>query len=319
MRFADTRAAARPRLRHRHGHRRRIRALAVLAALACAPGLAAGCRASGPRSAADVGVGQVDPAARSQLPPEILARGLVTIATDPTYPPDEFRQSDGTLVGMDVDLARAVGAKLGVRVQFTQVQFRDILAGVQQGEYDIGVSSITDTTRREELGDFVTYFQAGSSLLVRGGNPLTLYPDDESLCGHRVAAQEGTVEVDPVLSSRSAQCVADGLRPITTVVVAAEADSRAAVLSGRADAMFEDAPIASYETAHSGGQLQTAGDQIDKAPYGFALAKEDKPMDDAILRAMQDLIDDGEYAAILSHWGLTAGRVPAATLDGAIN
>ena len=244
---------------------------------------------------------------------------MLTIATDPTYPPDEFRQSDGTLVGMDVDLARAVGAKLGVRVQFTQVQFRDILAGVQQGEYDIGVSSITDTTRREELGDFVTYFQAGSSLLVRSGNPLTLYPDDESLCGHRVAAQDGTVEVDPVLTSRSAQCVADGLRPITAVVVAAEADARTALLSGRADAMVEDAPIALYETAHSNGVLQIAGDQIDKAPYGFALAKEDKPMDDAVLRAMQDLIDDGEYETILWRWGLTAGRVPAATLDGAIN
>jgi polar amino acid transport system substrate-binding protein len=299
--------------------RHRIRALALLAVLAGGPGLAAGCGSAGARPASHLNVGQVDPAARSQLPPEILARGVLTIATDPTYPPDEFRQSDGTLVGMDVDLAGAVGAKLGVRVQFTQVQFRDILAGVQQGEYDIGVSSITDTTRREELGDFVTYFQAGSSLLVRSGNPLTLYPDDESLCGHRVAAQDGTVEVDPVLSSRSAQCVADGLRPITPVVVAAEADARTALLSGRADAMVEDAPIALYETAHSDGLLQIAGEQIDKAPYGFALAKEDKPMDDAILRAMQDLIDDGEYATILFHWGLTAGRVPAATLDGAIN
>lgn len=306
-----------------HGAARRrngIRALALLAVLASGPGLlAAGCGSPGARPASHLNAGQVDPAARSQLPPEILARGLLTIATDPTYPPDEFRQSDGTLVGMDVDLARAVGAKLGVRVQFTQVQFRDILAGVQQGEYDIGVSSITDTTRREELGDFVTYFQAGSSLLVRSGNPLTLYPDDESLCGHRVAAQDGTVEVDPVLTSRSAQCVADGLRPITAVVVAAEADARTALLSGRADAMVEDAPIALYETAHSNGVLQIAGDQIDKAPYGFALAKEDKPMDDAVLRAMQDLIDDGEYETILWHWGLTAGRVPAATLDGAIN
>lgn len=306
-----------------HGAARRrngIRALALLAVLASGPGLlAAGCGSPGARPASHLNAGQVDPAARSQLPPEILARGLLTIATDPTYPPDEFRQSDGTLVGMDVDLARAVGAKLGVRVQFTQVQFRDILAGVQQGEYDIGVSSITDTTRREELGDFVTYFQAGSSLLVRSGNPLALYPDDESLCGHRVAAQDGTVEVDPVLTSRSAQCVADGLRPITAVVVAAEADARTALLSGRADAMVEDAPIALYETAHSNGVLQIAGDQIDKAPYGFALAKEDKPMDDAVLRAMQDLIDDGEYETILWRWGLTAGRVPAATLDGAIN
>jgi polar amino acid transport system substrate-binding protein len=296
--------------------RRRTRALL---ALAVAAGLTAACASSGSRPRPPVAVGAVDPAARALLPPDIAALGTLRIAMDPTYPPDEFAQPDGGIGGMDVDLVRAVGAKLGLTVVLVPVPFHAILAGVQQGKYDMGVSSITDTTRREELGDFVTYFQAGSSLLVRGGNPLTLYPDDESLCGHRVAAQEGTVEVDPVLSSRSAQCVADGLRPITPVVVAAEADSRAAVLSGRAEAMVEDAPIALYETAHSDGLLQIAGEQIDKAPYGFALAKEDKPMDDAILRAMQDLIDDGEYATILFHWGLTAGRVPAATLDGAIN
>jgi polar amino acid transport system substrate-binding protein len=291
-----------------------------LAVAGCGSSSGSGSRsAAGGGVAGGVGVGQVDPDARAQVPAPILTRGVLTIATDPTYPPDEFRLADGTLVGMDVDLARAVGAKLGVNVLFTQVQFRDILAGVQQGEYDIGVSSITDTTRREELGDFVTYFQAGSSLLVRAGNPLSLYPDDESLCGHRVAAQEGTIEVDPVLTSRSTHCVADGLPPITPVVVAAEADSRTAVLSGRADAMVEDAPIALYETAHSKGLLQIAGDQIDQAPYGFALAKEDKPMDNAILRAMQDLIDDGEYATILSRWGLKAGGVAAATLDGAVN
>ena len=220
---------------------------------------------------------------------------------------------------MDVDLARAVGAKLGVRVRFTQVQFRDILAGVQQDEYDIGVSSITDTTRREELGDFVTYFQAGSSLLVRSGNPLTLYPDDESLCGHRVAAQDGTVEVDPVAvlpvgEVRRRRPAPDhpgrggrrGRRPHRPAQRPRGRDGR-----GRTDRLVRDGAFRRSSADRRRPDRQGS--------YGFALAKEDKPMDDAILRAMQDLIDDGEYATILSHWGLTAGRVQAATLDGAIN
>jgi len=293
---------------------------AAAAVLALAAGLTAAC-GFGPGSGAKavIAVGALDPAARSLLPPDILTRGTLTVATDPTYPPDEFRDAHGTLVGMDVDLARAVAAKLGVSVVFTPVQFRDILAGVQQGEYNLGVSSITDTTRREELGDFVTYFQAGSSLMVRSGNPLALYSDDESLCGRRVAAQDGTIEVNPVLSSRSAQCVADGLPAIDTVVVATEAEARQAVLTGQADAMFEDTPIAVYEASHSGGRLQISGDPIDPAPYGFALAKEDNAMDGAIRTAMQDLIDNGEYKTILTRWGLAAGAVSAATLDGAIN
>jgi polar amino acid transport system substrate-binding protein len=264
-------------------------------------------------------VGAVDLAARALLPPDIAALGTLRIAMDPTYPPDEFAQPDGGIGGMDVDLVRAVGAKLGLTVVLVPVPFHAILAGVQQGKYDMGVSSITDTTRREELGDFVTYFEAGSALIVEAGDPLSLFPDDESLCGHRVAAQEGTIEVDPVLSSRSAHCVADGLPPITTVVVATEGDARQTLLDGRADAMVEDVPTAALEATRSAGRLQVAGDPIDRAPYGFALPKEDKAMDAAVLTATQDLLENGEYSKILTRWGLTMGAVKAAALDGAIN
>lgn len=291
--------------------------LAAVVALAGATSCASASTSTGHRP--PVGAGAVDHDARAMLPPDIAARGTLSIAMDITYPPDEFRLPDGSIGGMDVDLVRAVGAKLGLTVVPVPVPFHAILAGVQQGKYDVGVSSITDTTRREELSDFVTYFETGSSLIVGAGNPLALFPDDESLCGHRVAAQEGTIEVDPVLSSRSAQCVADGLPPIRTVVVPTEADARRTLLAGGADAMVEDAPIAAYEAARSAGSLQTVGDPIDRAPYGFALPKEGKAMDNAVLTAMQDLIDNGEYAAILKHWGLTSGAVKAATLDGAIN
>jgi polar amino acid transport system substrate-binding protein len=297
---------------------RRRRTRAVIA-LAVAAGLTAACASPGSRHRQPVAAGAVDPAARALLPPDIAALGTLRIAMDPTYPPDEFAQPDGSIGGMDVDLVRAVGAKLGLTAVLVPVPFHAILAGVQQGKYDMGVSSITDTTRREELGDFVTYFEAGSALIVRSGNPLSLFPDDESLCGHRVAAQEGTIEVDPVLSSRSAHCVADGLPPITTVVVATEGDARRTLLDGQADAMVEDAPIAAFEANRSDGRLQLAGDPIDRAPYGFALPKEGRAMDAAVLTAMQDLVENGEYTEILTRWGLTSGAVKAATLDGAIN
>ena len=290
---------------------------AVVSVLALVAGSAACTQASDHRRPA-LGVGAIDPAARAKLPARIAARGTLIIATDPTYAPDEFTQPDGSIGGMEVDLIRAVAAKLGLTADLTPAPFHSILAGVQQGKFDLGVSSMTDTTRREELGDFVTYFRAGPVLVVRTGNPLDLFPDDESLCGHRVAAEEGTIEVDPVLTSRSAQCLADGQPAITPVVVATVGDAIKALLSGRADATLQDTPVAVYQTARSNGQLQTAGNPVDPAPYGFALPKEDSTMDDAVLTAMQDVIDDGEYLTILKRWGLTDGAVNTATLDGAV-
>ena len=293
---------------------RRVGVVVSLLALIAGP---AACTRGSEHHRPVVGVGAIDQAARAMLPPRIAARGTLIIATDPTYAPDEFLQPDGSIGGMEVDLIHTVATKLGLTAVLTPAPFHSILAGVQQGKFDLGVSSMTDTISREELGDFVTYFQAGPTLIVHAGNPLDLFPDDESMCGHRVAAQEGTIEVDPVLTSRSAQCLADGLPPITPVVVGTVSDALKALLSGRADATLQDTPVAVYQTARSNGRLQTVGDPIDPAPYGFALPKEDNTMDTAVRTALQDVIDDGEYLTILKRWGLAGGAVTTATLDGA--
>nr|WP_235947164.1 transporter substrate-binding domain-containing protein [Candidatus Frankia alpina] len=91
---------------------------------------------------------------RRSTTPKQPRQGTLTVATDPSYAPNEFFDTDGkTITGMDIDLARTRGGVRGLKVQPTQVVFDSILPGLAAGRYDIGISSFTDTKEREKQVD----------------------------------------------------------------------------------------------------------------------------------------------------------------------
>jgi polar amino acid transport system substrate-binding protein len=91
--------------------------------------------------------------------PTKYSSGL-TMAMDATYPPDEF-MVNGKIVGFDADLAVALGKVLGVKVTLEDATFDTIIPGIEDGKFDVGNSSFTDTKAREKVVDFVDYFKAG--------------------------------------------------------------------------------------------------------------------------------------------------------------
>jgi polar amino acid transport system substrate-binding protein len=168
---------------------------AVLALTACSSKKAATSTSTSPTSAAtsastgatsaasgsSSAAGASDPA--SLVPAAIKSAGTLTIAADATYPPNESLDTDGkTIIGMDVDLGAGIAAKLGLKATFTNVTFDQIIPGLAGGKYNLGMSSFTDTKEREAKVDFVTYYTAGTSVMVLKGNPAKIGgPDD--LCG----------------------------------------------------------------------------------------------------------------------------------------
>lgn len=136
----------------------------------------------------------VDAAAVKLLPASIRSAGTLKVAADASYAPDEFIAKDGkTVIGMDADLAKALGTVLGLKVTVSNVTFDAIISAIQNGRYDLGMSSFTDNTDREKQVNFVTYFSAGTSFYVKanGGPNIQTISD---LCGHTVAVEAGTTE-----------------------------------------------------------------------------------------------------------------------------
>jgi ABC-type amino acid transport substrate-binding protein len=147
----------------------------------------------------------VDPAAVKLLPAAIKSGGTLKVAADASYAPDEFIGTDGkTVVGMDADLAKAIGTVLGLKVTVSNVTFDAIIPAIQNGRYDLGMSSFTDNTDREKQVNFVTYFSAGTSFYVKanGGPNIQTLAD---LCGHTVAVEAGTTE-ETDANAQKAKC-----------------------------------------------------------------------------------------------------------------
>ncbi len=141
----------------------------------------------------------------SEVPAKIKAKGTLTVAADATYAPNEFIGSDGqTVVGMDADLAKALGTVMGLKVKVVNATFDTIIPGLAAGKYDLGMSSFTDTKARQKVVDFVTYFSAGTSFYVKatGGPTINSLAD---LCGHTVAVERGTTQQDDA-TAQDAKC-----------------------------------------------------------------------------------------------------------------
>jgi polar amino acid transport system substrate-binding protein len=72
-----------------------------------------------------------------------------------------------------------------------------------------------------------------------------------------------------------------------------------------------------YALAQTGGVFKKVGGDLDTAPYGIAIPKSGGTLKNAVQAAVQKLMDDGTYQQILAHWGVSAGAIPKAGLDGA--
>jgi len=264
--------------------------------------------ASGSSSSASV---KQDDKLAALVPAEIAKRGTLKVGTDPTYAPNEFKDDNDKIVGFDIDLFNAVSKKLGLKAEYTGSIFDNIIPGVQGGSYDVGVSSFTDNAQREQVVDLVTYLQAGTQWARAAGGDVT--PD--KACGHKVAVQTGTVQVDDV-TARSKACTTAGDKAIDVLQFDDQGAASNAVVVGQADAVLADSPIVAYAVQQSDKKMELVGDVYEAAPYGYVVTK-GSPLGKALQGAVQSLIDDGTYMDILKKWLLEGGAITTSKINGA--
>jgi polar amino acid transport system substrate-binding protein len=245
------------------------------------------------------------------VPAEIASKGTIKVGTDPTYAPNEFRDANDDIVGFDIDLFNAVTEKLGLKVEYQGSTFDNIIPGVQGGSYDVGVSSFTDNAEREQVVDMVTYLEAGTQWAQAAGGDV----DPENACGHSVAVQTGTVQVDDI-TARSQKCTSAGDKAIDILQFDDQGAASNAVVVGQAEAVLADSPVVAYAVQQSNDKLELVGDVYDAAPYGYVVAK-GSGLSKALQAAVQSLIDDGTYADILKKWLLEGGAVDTSEINGA--
>ncbi len=251
----------------------------------------------------------------AEVPSAIASKGTLTVAADATYAPNEFIGSDGkTVVGMDAELAQALGQVMGLKVDVTNATFDSIIPGLASAKYDLGMSSFTDTKEREKTVDFVTYFSAGTSFFVKASGGPTINTLDD-LCGHHVSVEKGTTEQDDA-TAQDKKCKDGGKPGVDVQVYPDQNATNLALSSGRADVSMADSPVADYAVKQSSGQFKISGQAYGTAPYGIAIPK-GNGMAKPILDALKELMSDGTYNSILQKWGISSGAISNPQINGA--
>jgi len=282
-------------------------ASAALVLSACGGGSSTGSSGTSGSSSSALPSVSADSALAAKVPAAIKSDGAISVGSDTTYAPSEFIAADGqTIVGFDVDLFGLVAQKLGLKAKFQTAPFDSIIAGVDSGKYEIGVSSFTVNKAREAKANMISYYNAGTQWSTKKGNPAKV--DPENACGKNIAVQKGTVQVDDV-TARSKKCTDAGKKAITIDQYDAQSDATAAIVSGKDEAGLADSPVMAYAVQQTHGQLQLLGDVYDAAPYGYVVKKDQTEFAQAIADAVKSLIADGSYAKVLSKWGVQSGAI----------
>jgi serine/threonine protein kinase len=247
------------------------------------------------------------------VPADIRESGRLVIGVNVPYAPNEFRDAYGELAGFDIDLMNAIARTLGLGADYRETAFETIIPSVRSSAFNVGMSSVTDTREREELVDFVTYFEAGTLWAQRPGTPID--PDDA--CGLRVGVAFGVIQETEEIPAKSEACLAAGQPPIEKVVYTRQDDLTEALIAGDVDAMSADSPVTGFAVKLSGGSLEAAGEVFDSAPYGWPVSK-GSPLAESLRQALVHVMSTGEYRTIATMWGVEKGMIDAPVINGAI-
>ncbi|MBN2256956.1 MAG: basic amino acid ABC transporter substrate-binding protein [Anaerolineaceae bacterium] len=220
----------------------------------------------------------------------------VRVATDATWPPFEVvDETTKELTGFDIEMVEAIAKASGLDIEFVNVGFDPLLAGMAQCQYDAAVSAITITAERAENMLFSEpYMNAGQIVTVQIDNADINSKDD--LSGKTVGAQIGTtgaMEVEAIAGAT--------LTTFDTVDLAF-----LALQNGQIDAVVADSPTAAGFVAQNADKLKMVGSVFTDENYGIAVCKTNTELLASINEGLAAIKADGTFDALLDKYDLVA-------------
>ncbi len=220
---------------------------------------------------------------------QTIQEGTLTVGSDIPY--DPFEGGDPPdYEGFDIDVVNAIAENIGLDVEIKDTPFDTIFRDVAQGKFDMVASASTITPEREETVDFSNpYFQADQSLMVRSDSDIESTDD---LAGAIVGAQKGTT---------GAAYAQDETDAATVRTYPEIGDAFTALNNTQVDAVINDFAISKF-AEESNPDLVVVERIPTEEYYGFAFAKGNTALVDAVNGALQEIKDDGTYTEIYERW-----------------
>ncbi len=236
----------------------------------------------------------------------IPKKDVYTIASDNSFAPFEFQNTDKKFTGIDVDLLNAIAEQQGFKIKWNHVGFQPAVDAVQAGHADAMMAGMSITDARKKVFDFGDpYFDSNLTLAVSKSN------DDiktwEDLKGKQVGAKNGTASYDYLTKNESKYGY--------TLKTFTDATSMYSSLkNGSIQAFMDDEPVVKY-AIKQGQEFKTPFEGIPTGQYGFAVKKGTNPeLIEMFNNGLASLRASGKYQEILDKY-LTSKAETASESD----
>ena len=228
------------------------------------------------------------------------------IASDSTFAPFEFQNSDGKYVGIDVDLVKRIAELQGFPIEFKFIGFSSAVQAVEAGQADAIIAGMTVTDERKKSFDFSEpYFNSGIQIAVKKDNTkITSY---DELKGQTVGAKIGTESADFLEKNKDTYGFSIKYLDSTDALYSA-------LEIGEIEAMMDDYPVIGYGVAQN-QPLITPIPKESGGSYGFAVKKgQNAELIEMFNEGLKELKQTGEYDKIVGSY-IQEAKSPESKID----
>lgn len=219
----------------------------------------------------------------------IRRRGTLRVGLDASFPPFESLTADGQIVGLDVDIAAAVAADLGVELEPVNIGFDGLYDALLARRVDMVISGLPyDPRWTQDVAYTVSYFNAGQVLLARSRDIRTV----EDLAGQTVAVEWGSQ------ADMEGRRLAEEMTGLTLLRQPTAADAVAALLRGEASAAIVDG-VTARQAAAQGAVIVT---YLTDEPYAAAVHIQSRDLLAAVNQTLTRLQESGQMDRLLARW-----------------
>lgn len=258
-----------------------------------------GCGGSSTSGTSSAGSSAGSAASSSKDGYTLVKDGTLTVGTAAEYEPFEYME-DGQYKGFDLDLIQDIAKKLGLTVEFANVDFDTIVPGVSSGaKYDVGIGAITVTPERKKEVDFTDSYYMDDQAIVT-------MKDNADITGDNYKEKLDSADAKiAVQSGSTAEAFAKENFPKAELVPFKNAtDCFSALQAGQSVALVTNRSVAAQLVATSFDNEQVIKLISTGEEYAIAVNKDNAGLKDAINKALKELTDDGTVDSLMGQYNI---------------
>jgi polar amino acid transport system substrate-binding protein len=238
-------------------------------------------------------------AANADTLDDIKSRGTMTVAIDPTFAPYEYTDVSNNIVGFDPAVMAAVAKRLGVKIEYQRMAFSGIIPGLLAHSFDVEGSALNVTAERaKRLAYIVPTSKTVNGALVRADfKKIPQQATIESLAGLTAAVKSASAP-EQILKQFNETLKAKGLAPIQLISVDSVDQTVAALMTRRADFVFDDMTVLAGVIKQNPGKLKSTGELGPSQWIAWATRPDDIRLNKAISDQILAMKKSGELARL---------------------